>query len=143
MSVGWASLESNKTFFGSNGVANGDGTNYTICTGERTVCEKGENLKEDGSEQMSWRNDRMYEATKGLITQEKISGTTGGFISGNDDKVDVSGYAIADITCSGEDIVKKIPVYSCSASVDPTQRPIQANLLKTFSILDAAHCQYI
>lgn len=137
MSVGWASLESNKTFFGSNGVANGDGTNYTICTGERTVCEKGENLKEDGSEQMSWRNDRMYEATKGLITQEKISGTTGGFISGNDDKVDVSGYAIADITCSGEDIVKKIPVYSCSASVDPTQRPIQANLLKTFSILDA------
>ena len=70
-------------------------------------------------------------------TQEEISGTTGGFISGNSDKLDVSGYAVADITCSEESEVKGIPVYDCSASVDPTQRLIQANLLKTYSLLDA------
>ena len=137
MSVGWASLESNKTYFGSNNIANGDGTNYTICTGERNICEKGELIREDGSTQLSWRNDRMFDATLGLITQEEIAGTTGGFISGNSDKVDVSGYAVADIICSGESDLKGIPVYNCSASVDPTQRLIQANLLKTFSLLDA------
>ena len=51
--------------------------------------------------------------------------------------MDVSGYAIADIDCVGEGIVKEIPVDYCEASVDPTQRSIQANLLKTFSLLDA------
>jgi hypothetical protein len=137
MSVGWASLESNKTYFGSNNIANGDGTNYTICTGESNICQKGELIQEDGSTQLSWRNDRMFDATLGLITQEEIAGTTGGFISGNSDTVDVSGYAVTDIICSGESELKGIPVYDCSASVDPTQRSIQANLLKTFSLLDA------
>ena len=137
MSVGWASLESNKTYYSSNGITNGDGTNYTICTGEITICEKAELIREDGSSQSSWRNDRMFNATFGLITPEEIAGTTGGFISGNSDKVDVSGYAVADITCSEESEVKGIPVYDCSAYVDPTQRLIQANLLKTYSLLDA------
>ena len=137
MSVGWASLESSETFFGSNGVKNGDGINYTICTGERSGCEKGELIEQDGSSQLSWRNNAMYTATYGLITPEDISGTTGGFITGSDDKVDVSGYAIADIECVGEGTVKEIPVDYCEASVDPTQRSIQANLLKTFSLLDA------
>jgi hypothetical protein len=137
MSVGWASLESSETFFGSNGIKNGDGINYTICTGERSGCEKGELIEQDGSSQLSWRNNAMYTATYGIITPEDISGTTGGFITGSDDKVDVSGYAIADINCVGEGSVKEIPVDYCEASVDPTQRSIQANLLKTFSLLDA------
>ena len=137
MSVGWASLESNKTYYGSDEVVNGDGTNYTICTGERPVCEKGELLQQDGSSQLSWRNDAMYDATFGLITPEDLSGATGGFLTGVRDKVDVSGYEVTDIVCSGTDVVKGIPVNTCEASVDPTERSIQANLLKTFSLLDA------
>ena len=137
MSVGWASLESNKTYYGSDEVVNGDGTNYTICTGERPVCEKGELLQQDGSSQLSWRNDAMYDATLGLITPEDLSGATGGFLTGVRDKVDVSGYDVTDIVCSGTDVVKGIPVNTCEASVDPTERSIQANLLKTFSLLDA------
>jgi hypothetical protein len=137
MGVGWASLESNKTYYGSDEVVNGDGTNYTICTGERPVCEKGELLRQDGSTQLSWRNDAMHEATLGLITPEVLSGTTGGFLTGSDDKVDVSGYAVTEIICSGTDVVKGIPVNTCEASVEPTERSIQANLLKTFSLLDA------
>ena len=136
LSVGWASLESNKTYFGSNGVANGDGTNYTICSGEKSSCDKGELIKQDSSQQLSWRNDRMSEATLGLITPEEIAGTTGGFITGDGDKVDVSGYAIADITCTGEDVLKGIPVKVCSTSVSATERSIQANLLRTFTLLD-------
>ena len=137
MSVGWASLESNKTYFGSNEVKNGDGTNYTICTGEKSSCDKGELLKKDGSSQLSWRNDKMFDATLGLLTPEEISGATGGFITGKGDKVDVSGYAIADLTCTGTDVLKGIPVDICKASVEAPERPIQANLLKTFTLLDA------
>jgi hypothetical protein len=137
MSVGWASLETNATYFGSNGVPNGDGTNYTICTGENPACDRGEMIEEDGSNQLSWRNDAMFEATHGLIAPEELSGTTGGFLTGEGDKVDVSGYAITDVTCDGTSSVKEIPVDVCTASVDPTSRLIQAKLLKTFSLLDA------
>ena len=142
-SVGWTSLESNETYFSSdvlNGgvaIANGDGTNYTMCTGEVSTCDKGETLAEDGSTQLSWRNDAMMTATFGLITPESLVGTTGGFLTGTDDKVDVSGYAIADITCDGTSEVKGIPVDDCSATVVATERNIQANLLETYSLLDA------
>ena len=142
-SVGWTSLESNETYFSSdvlNGgvaIANGDGTNYTMCTGEVDTCDKGETLAEDGSTQLSWRNDAMMAATFGLITPESLVGTTGGFLTGTDDKVDVSGYAIADITCDGTSEVKGIPVDDCSATVVATERNIQANLLETYSLLDA------
>ena len=138
MTVGWASLETNATYYyGSNGIANGDRTNYTICTGEVSTCDKGETLLEDGSDQLSWRNDAMFAATYGLITPESLANTTGGFITGTGDLVDVSGYAIAEITCDGTDTVKGIPVDTCSASVEPTKRSIQANLLETYSLLDA------
>ena len=135
--VGWASLETNETYYGSNGVANGDGTNYTVCTGENPACDKGEMIEEDGSNQLSWRNDAMAAATFGIITPEDLTGTTGGFLTGDGDKVDVSGYAITDVTCDGTDSVKGIPVDVCTASVKPTERLIQAKLLKTFTLLDA------
>ncbi len=137
MTVGWMSLETNETYYGSNGVANGDGTSYTVCTGEAGDCDQGETLAEDGSTQLSWRNDAMMAATFGLITPESLVGTTGGFLTGDGDKVDVSGYAIADVTCDGTDEVKGIPVDVCSASVTATERNIQANLLSTYSLLDA------
>jgi len=134
---GWLSLETNETYFGSNGVLNGDGTNYTMCTGEVDTCDKGETLAEDGSTQLSWRNDAMMAATLGLITPESLVNTTGGFLTGDGDKVDVSGYAIADVTCDGTGEVKGIPVDVCTASVTATERNIQANLLETYSLLDA------
>jgi hypothetical protein len=137
MSVGWMSLETNETYYGSSGVANGDGTNYTICTGEAGDCDQGETLAEDGSTQLSWRNDAMMAATFGLIMPESLVGTTGGFLTGDGDKVDVSGYAIADVTCDGTGEVKGIPVDLCTATVTATQRNIQANLLATYSLLDA------
>jgi hypothetical protein len=137
MSAGWASLETNATYYGSAGIANGDGTNYTMCTGESDTCDKGETLLEDGSAQLSWRNDAMFAATYGLIAPESLANTTGGFLTGTGDLVDVNGYAIAEVTCDGTGTVKNIPVDICSASVNPTKRSIQANLLETYSLLDA------
>ena len=136
-SVGWMSLETNETYYGSPNIANGDGTNYTMCTGEAGDCDQGETLAEDGSTQLSWRSDAMFAATFGLITPESLVGTTGGFLTGTDDKVDVSGYAVADVTCDGTSTLKGIPVDDCSATVVATERNIQANLLETFTLLDA------
>ena len=137
MSVGWSSLESNATYYGSDSIANGDGTNYTVCTGEVAGCDKGETLLEDGSDQLSWRNNDMAAATYGLITPESLAGTTGGFLTGTDDKVDVSGYVIANVSRTGEGTVKGIPVYEYQATQDAPGRSIQANLMETYTLLDA------
>jgi hypothetical protein len=137
MTVGWASLDTNETYYGSDGVLNGDGTSYTICTGEVSTCDKGESVLEDGSNELPWHNTRMATATYGLIGVEYLDGATGGFLTGDGDKVDVSGYAVVPVTCDETGTVEGIPVDICTASVDATTRSIQAKNLKTFTLLDA------
>jgi hypothetical protein len=137
MTVGWASLETNETYYGSDGVLNGDGTSYTVCTGESSTCDKGESILEDGSNELPWHNTQMAIATYGLIGVEYLDGATGGFLTGDGDKVDVSGYAVVPVTCDATGTVEGIPVNICTASVDATTRSIQAKNLKTFTLLDA------
>ena len=136
-SAGWAKLETNETYYGSNGVSTGNATVYVMCTGHNDDCEKGEAVSEDGSNELSWRNTDMMTATFGLITVETLDGTTGGFLTGDGDKVNAGGYAITDVTCTGDDELKGIPVDVCSASVDPTTNPITAKLIGSESLLDA------
>ena len=133
----WSSLETNATYFGSGGISTGPATTYTICTGEVSTCDKGETLLEDGSAELSWHNTAMAVATFGLVGVESLAGTTGGFLTGTEDKVDLAGYAIADVTCSGTNTLKGIPTDTCTTSMDPTTRSIQAKLLKTYTLLDA------
>ena len=137
MTVGWASLDTNETYYGSDGVLNGDGTSYTVCTGEVAGCDKGESVLEDGSNELPWHNTRMATATYGLIGVEYLDGATGGFLTGDGDKVDVSGYAVVPVTCDATGTVDGIPVDICTASVEATSRSIQAKNLKTFTLLDA------
>jgi len=137
MTVGWASLDTNETYYGSDGVLNGEGTSYTVCTGEVAGCDKGESVLEDGSNELAWHNTRMAIATFGLIGVEYLDGATGGFLTGTDDKVDVSGYAVVPVTCDATGTVEDIPVDICTASVEATSRSIQAKNLKTFTLLDA------
>jgi len=136
-SAGWAKLETNETYYGSGGVSTGPASVYTICTGHNADCEKGEAVSEDGSNELSWHNATMAVATFGLIGVETLDGTTGGFLTGSGDKVNTGGYAIADVTCDGTAEVKDIPVDECSATVDPTARPITAKLIKSYTLLDA------
>ena len=137
MTVGWTSLESNSTYYGSGGIVSDTGTDYTICTGEVSSCDKGEMMAVDGSEYFAWKDDVKMAATFGLITAESRIGTTGGFLTMDGDMVDLSGYATAAITCDGTSTLKDIAVDDCSASLDPLTRPIQAKLLDTGTLLDA------
>ena len=135
--LGWSKLETNLTYYGSGGLSTGPATNYTICTGHNSDCDKGETILEDGSNELPWHNTEMMMATFGLIGVETLDETTGGFLTGDGDKVDAGGYAITSVTCKGTSEVKNIPVDDCTASVDPTTRPITAYLLKSFTIVDA------
>ena len=135
--LGWTKLETNQTYYGSGGVSTGPATTYTICTGHNSDCDKGETLLEDGSNELSWHSTQMMMATFGLVGVETLDETTGGFLTGDGDKVDAGGYAITAVTCSGTSEVKGIPVDDCSASVDPTTRPITAKLIKSFTLVDA------
>ena len=137
MSLGWSKLETNLTYYGSGGLSTGPATTYTICTGHNPDCDKGETLLEDGSNELSWHSTQMMMATFGLIGVETLDETTGGFLTGDGDKVDAGGYAITPVTCSGTSVVKGIPVDDCSASVEPTTRPITAKLIKSFTLVDA------
>jgi hypothetical protein len=136
-SAGWATLETNETYYGSGGVSTGPATVYVMCTGHNADCEKGEAVSEDGSNELPWHNTQMTMATFGLIGIETLDGTTGGFLTGDGDKVNAGGYAITEVTCDGTGDVKGIPVNECSASVDPTTRPITAKLIKSYTLLDA------
>ena len=137
MTVGWTSLESNATYYGSGGIVSDTGTDYMICTGENSDCDKGEMLAVDGSSFFSWKDPAKTANTFGLITAESRIETTGGFLTGSGDLVDLSGYATAAITCDGTSTLKDIAVDDCSASLDPLERPIQAKLLDTDTLLDA------
>ena len=137
MTVGWTSLESNATYYGSGGIVSDTGTDYMICTGENSSCDKGEMLAVDGSSYFSWKDPMKMQNTFGLITAESRTDTTGGFLTMDGDLVDLSGYATAAITCDGTSTLKDIAVDDCSASLDPLTRPIQAKLLDTDTLLDA------
>jgi hypothetical protein len=135
--AGWTKLETNQTYYGSGGVSTGPATTYTICTGHNSDCDKGETLLEDGSNELPWHNTNMMMATFGLVGVETLDETTGGFLTGDGDKVDAGGYAITAVTCSGSSEVKNIPVDTCTASVDPTTRPITAKLIESLTLVDA------
>ena len=136
-SAGWAKLETNETYYGSGGVSTGPASVYVMCTGHNADCEKGESVSEDGSNQLSWRNDAMMAATFGLVMPQTLDQTTGGFLTGDGDMVNAGGYAVTSVDCSDTGDVKGIPVDECSASVDPTTNPITAKLIKSFTLLDA------
>jgi hypothetical protein len=75
--------------------------------------------------------------TFGLVSAETRAGTIGGFLAEGDNTVDLSGYATAPIVCDGTRTLKGIPVDTCTATLDPLTRNIQAKLLDTDTLLDA------
>lgn len=142
MTAGWTSLESNETYFGSSeyvegGISTGEPGTITICTGEAESCDKGETVRVGDSDYVPWRSLEKEDDTYGLITAEKQGETTGGFITGEGDLIDLSGYGYAEINCDSEDTLKEIPVDICTASMDPLTRPIQAKLINNGDLLDA------
>lgn len=145
MTAGWTSLESNETYFGSSayvegGIPTGDPDEpylITICTGEFDTCDKGETVMVGDSEYVGWKSLEKEDATYGLIASEKRGETTGGFITGDGDLIDLSGYGTAEVNCDKEGTLKGIPVDICTASMDPLTRSIQAKLINNGGLIDA------
>ena len=142
MTAGWTALEANETFYGSDayvegGISTGDPIHITICTGEVDTCDKGETVQVGDSEYVSWRTKEKQDETHKLITAELQEETTGGFLTGDGDKIDLSGYGYADVKCDGEGELKGIPVDICTAKMDPLDRSIQAKLINSGELLDA------
>ena len=136
-SLGWSKLETNETYFGSGGISTGPASVYVKCTGHNSDCDKGEAISEDGSNQLSWRDNTMFAATFGLVTPVNLNETTGGFLTGSGDMVNAGGYGVTAVVCDGTGEVKGIPVDECTASIDPTTNPITAKLIKSITLLDA------
>ena len=142
MTAGWTALEANETFYGSDayvegGISTGDPIHITICTGEANSCDKGETVQVGDSEYVSWRTKEKQDATHNLITAELQEETTGGFLTGDGDKIDLSGYGYADVDCDDEGELKGIPVDICTAEMKPLERSIQAKLINSGQLLDA------
>ena len=72
-----------------------------------------------------------------MITAELQEETTGGFLTGDNDKIDLSGYGYADIKCNEKGELKGIPVDICSAEMKPLDRSIQAKLINSGELIDA------
>lgn len=142
LTLGWQSLETNKTFFGSvsenapHGVSTGDGTSYTICTGENPSCDKGEVLSQDGSEYLFWRDPEMEAGTYGALPAESLSGTTGGFITGQGDQVNLGDYAVVQPSQQADGDHLGMPVEVWSVTLAPGERSIQAKLTGQNSAID-------
>ena len=134
--LGWVTLESNKTYFGSDGVLNGNGSIYKICTGENDACDKGEMIEQDGSTQLFWRDDEMEIASFGRLTSISLVGTTGGFITGDGDKVNMGDYAVVDLVKTGEGDYYGLPTHTYRATADAPSHSIQAKLINTRTLLD-------
>lgn len=140
--AGWTSLEANETFYGSaefveGGISTGEPIKITICTGEVDTCDKGETVQVGDGEYVTWRTLEKQKATHNLITAELQEDTTGGFITGDGDKIDLSGYGYADVKCKKEGKLKGIPVDICTAEMKPLERPIQAKLINSGELIDA------
>ena len=140
--AGWTSLEANETFYGSaefveGGISTGEPIKITICTGEVDTCDKGETVQVGDGEYVTWRTLEKQKATHKLITAELQEDTTGGFITGDGDKIDLSGYGYADVKCEKESKLKGIPVDICTAEMKPLERPIQAKLINSGELIDA------
>ena len=137
MSVGWTSLESNKTFYSSENIPNGNGTEYTICTGESDSCSTGEILLIDMSPELSWRSAEKEISTYGRVTSEPIVGTSGGFLTEQNNLVNAAGFDVVELEFQGESELKEIRTNYFVANTSPSENPIQAKLVDSGDMLDA------
>jgi hypothetical protein len=156
MTLGWVSLETNMTYYGSDGVSTGDYSVYKMSTGsgpdgldsvEHRIAqgyisgETGEIY--DMSEYLPWRAPAAEEYTYGLLTDHvgntdtTLTGTIGSIGDADESfKVNLVGYATADSIVGDNVVYKGIPMVEHTINLDPSTHQIQAKLLGTGTILD-------
>ena len=71
-----------------------------------------------------------------MLSPVALANTTGGFLTTDGDLIDLSGYAVAPVTCEGKGEVNGLTTNNCTASVAAKDNLIQPKLTKTYSLLD-------
>ena len=142
-SVGWASLEINKTYYSSPNVTNEPGI-HTINTGEVDLSKVGEYVANNGNSQLWWRTSEHHNGSYGLTPIVEASGTTGGWVDGtNYDPnnppsftVNLADYAILEAQYSGKGDLHGISTEVWRLEASPVDHPVQAKNLDSESIMD-------
>ncbi|HIO94432.1 MAG TPA: hypothetical protein EYN46_03670 [Candidatus Poseidoniales archaeon] len=142
-SVGWASLETNKTYYSSPNVTNEPGI-HAINTGEIDLSKVGEYVANDGNPQLWWRTSEHYNGSYGLSPIIDASGTTGGWVDGtNYDPnnppsftVNLADYAILEAQYSGKGDLHGITTEVWRIDASPVDHPVQAKNLDSETIMD-------
>ena len=150
----WVSLETNMTYYGSNGLSTGDYSVYedtTTTQGDTPGLRIAEGYldSETGevyamSEHMPWRSPASETATLGLLSAHVGNDATdqsdafGGMATDADEiqKINLVGYAISDTTVEGDLEFKGIPMVHHSVALDPTANQIQAKLIGSGTVVD-------
>jgi hypothetical protein len=150
----WVSLETNMTYYGSNGLSTGDYSVYedtTTTQGDTPGLRIAEGYldSETGevyamSEHMPWRSPASETATLGLLSAHVGNDMTdqsdafGGMATDADEiqKINLVGYAIADTVVEGNVEFKGIPMVHHSVALDPTANQIQAKLIGSGTVVD-------
>jgi len=141
--VGWASLETNLTYYGSPNVTN-DPSTHTRKTGGNDLSEVGEYVNNNGDSQLWWRTSAHYNGTYGLTPIIDAAGTTGGWVDGtNYDSanppsftVNLADYAIVEAEYVGKGDLHGITTEVWHANADPLNNPVQAKNIDSETIMD-------
>jgi hypothetical protein len=150
----WVSLETNMTYYGSNGLSTGDYSVYedtTTTQGDTPGLRIAEGYldSETGevyamSEYMPWRSPASETATLGLLSAHVGNDATdqsdafGGMATDADEiqVINLVGYAISNTAVEGNVEFKGIPMVHHSVALDPTANQIQAKLIGSGTVVD-------
>ena len=150
----WVSLETNATYYGSNGLSTGDYSVYEETTSENggtpglRVAE-GYLDAETGDvygmgPDMPWRSQASEDLTYGLLSSHvgndftDQTGAIGGIAADpqSPQLVNLVGYALANTEVVGELEFKGIPMVHHQVMLDPASNQIQAKLIGSGTVVD-------
>lgn len=153
-STGWFSLDANSSFYvnpelAEKGVESPEIPPSWIVrnTGALELNKLDKLVTANNLTELDWHSKEMYEGTYGLVDWEPngLRYSSGGWVDGtNIDcegnkylKYNLAGFMVPNIPCVGYSDVKGIEALHYSIETNATERPIQAKLLNTKTLLDA------
>ncbi len=153
-STGWFSLDANASFYltpelAEKGVESPEIPPTWIVrnTGALELTKLDKLVTANNLTELDWHSEEMYEGTYGLVDWEPngLRYSSGGWVDGTNIncegnkylKYNLAGFIVPDIPCVGHSDVKGIEALHYSIETNATERPIQAKLLNTKTILDA------
>ncbi len=153
-STGWFSLDANSSFYVNPELAElgVEGPENPVAwivrdTGEYNLNKLDKLYTLNNLSELDWHSKEMYEGTYGIVEWEPngLRYASGGWVDGtnidcennNVLKYNLAGFLVPEIPCVGYSDVKGIEALHYSIETNASERPIQAKLLNTKTLLDA------